>query len=98
MESEKRKPVHPGEVLPEEFPRPLGLSQNRLAIEISVPTRRINEIVLKKQRGVGCPLDTRGKLLSDRAGSRLGIRYADAPWRLTQSMHAEALQIGRLTP
>jgi addiction module HigA family antidote len=51
MESEKLKPVHPGEVLQEEFLRPLGLSQNRLAIEISVPARRINEIVLKK-RGI----------------------------------------------
>jgi addiction module HigA family antidote len=39
-------PVHPGEVLLEEFIKPLNLSQNRLAIEISVDARRINEIVL----------------------------------------------------
>lgn len=43
---EKLHPVHPGEVLLEEFIKPLGLSQNRLAIEISVDARRINEIVL----------------------------------------------------
>ena len=39
------KPVHPGEILWEEFMQPYGLSQNRLANEIGVPPRRINEIV-----------------------------------------------------
>jgi addiction module HigA family antidote len=43
---EKLKPVHPGEVLAEEFLKPMNLSQNRLAIEIGVDARRINEIVL----------------------------------------------------
>jgi antitoxin HigA-1 len=43
-------PVHPGEVLPEEFLKPLQLSQARLAIRIGVPPRRINEIVLGKRR------------------------------------------------
>ena len=38
-------PVHPGEVLLEEFLEPMGLSQYRLAKEIHVPARRINEIV-----------------------------------------------------
>jgi len=38
--------VHPGEVLLEEFLKPLLLSQNRLALNIGVPARRINEIVL----------------------------------------------------
>jgi len=38
-------PVHPGEILLEEFLQPLGLSQYRLAKETSVPPRRINEIV-----------------------------------------------------
>jgi addiction module HigA family antidote len=41
--------VHPGEVLLEEFLVPLGISQNRLAREIGVPPRRINEIVLGKR-------------------------------------------------
>jgi antitoxin HigA-1 len=47
----KRKlaPIHPGEVLLEEFLHPMGLSQNRLAIAIGVPARRINEIVLRKR-------------------------------------------------
>lgn len=38
-------PVHPGEILNEEFLAPLGISQYRLAKELSVPPRRINEIV-----------------------------------------------------
>ncbi len=37
--------IHPGEVLSEEFLRPLGLSQNRLALDIGVPSNRINDIV-----------------------------------------------------
>ena len=44
-------PVHPGEVLSEEFLKPLNLSQNRLALSVGVPARRINEIVLGK-RGI----------------------------------------------
>jgi antitoxin HigA-1 len=44
-------PVHPGEILREEFLAPLGISQYRLAKEIYVPARRINEIVLEK-RGI----------------------------------------------
>ena len=39
------EPVHPGEVLMEEFLKPMGISQYRLAKDISVPPRRINEIV-----------------------------------------------------
>jgi len=42
----KLKNVHPGEVLLEEFLKPMGVSQNRLARNIGVPPRRINEIVL----------------------------------------------------
>jgi len=41
--------THPGEVLLEEFLKPMELSQNRLAREIGVPPRRINEIVLGKR-------------------------------------------------
>src|ERR1700689_1459399 len=41
----KLAPVHPGEILLEEFLNPLKLSQNRLAKDTSVPPRRINEIV-----------------------------------------------------
>ena len=47
---EKLQPIHPGEVLYDEFLRPLGLSQNQLALAIRVPARRINEIVHGKRR------------------------------------------------
>ncbi|HNT78702.1 MAG TPA: HigA family addiction module antitoxin [Anaerolineae bacterium] len=43
-------PIHPGEVLLEEFLKPMGISQNHLAMKIGVPARRINEIVLGKRR------------------------------------------------
>lgn len=51
MARKAHAPVHPGEVLLEEFLQPLGLSQYRLARDISVPPRRINEIVHGK-RGI----------------------------------------------
>lgn len=44
--TDKLKPIHPGEVLLEEFLKPMNLSQNRLGIDIGVDARRINEIVL----------------------------------------------------
>ena len=51
MARKKLKPIHPGEVLLEDFLGPLEISQYRLARDISVPPRRINEIVLGK-RGI----------------------------------------------
>ena len=50
--SENRKipPLHPGEVLLEEFLLPLGISQNKLALAMRVPARRINEIVHGRRR------------------------------------------------
>ena len=50
MINKKMLPLHPGEILLEEFLKPMGLSQNRLALDIRVPARRINEIVLGKRR------------------------------------------------
>ena len=47
--TDKLTPIHPGEVLLEEFIKPMNLSQNRLAIDIGVDARRINEIVLGKR-------------------------------------------------
>ena len=41
-------PVHPGEILQTEFLDPMGISQNKLAMALHVPARRINEIVLGK--------------------------------------------------
>ena len=50
MRKKKMPPLHPGEILFEEFLKPIGLSQNRLALDIRVPARRINEIVQGKRR------------------------------------------------
>jgi addiction module HigA family antidote len=49
MNNEKLNPIHPGEILLEEFLLPMGISQYRLAKSISVPPRRINEIVHGKR-------------------------------------------------
>jgi addiction module HigA family antidote len=43
------EPIHPGEILMEEFLKPMGISQYRLAKDINVPARRINEIVQGKR-------------------------------------------------
>jgi len=51
MKTHKLAPIHPGEILREEFMKPRNLSQNALARALNVPPRRINEIVLEK-RGV----------------------------------------------
>lgn len=46
----KLEPIHPGEVLMEDFIGPLGVTQHRLAVAIGVPPRRINEIVHGQRR------------------------------------------------
>jgi len=45
MATRRLRPVHPGEILLDEFLKPLGISQYRLAKDVSVPPRRINDIV-----------------------------------------------------
>jgi len=49
MTKQKLQPIHPGEILMEEFLKPMGISQYKLAKDISVPARRINEIVQGKR-------------------------------------------------
>ena len=49
MSDQRLPPIHPGEILLEEFLEPMGISQYRLAKDISVPPRRINEIVHGKR-------------------------------------------------
>jgi antitoxin HigA-1 len=73
----KHPPVHPGEVLLEEFLRPMGVSQYRLAKDIGVPARRINEIV-HGQRAISA--DTALRLsrffnMSERFWLNLQARY-----------------------
>jgi antitoxin HigA-1 len=58
MNAKKMKPIHPGEILVEEFMKPMGISQNKLARDIDVPPRRINEICLEK-RGISADISLR---------------------------------------
>ena len=50
MGEKKLLPIHPGEILQHEFIEPMGLTQNKLAQALNVPTRRINEIARGKRR------------------------------------------------
>jgi len=77
MPRRKPAPIHPGEILLEEFLVPLGVSQYRLAKDISVPPRRINEIV-RGQRSITA--DTALRLarffgMTERFWLNLQIRY-----------------------
>ncbi len=77
MKKEKLAPIHPGEILMEEFLRPLSISQYRLAKDINVPARRINEIVQGKR---SISADTALRLsryfnLSERFWLNLQARY-----------------------
>ena len=49
MKETTLRPIHPGEILLEEFLKPMKISQYRLALDIGVPPRRINEIVHGKR-------------------------------------------------
>lgn len=77
MAAKKMASIHPGEILMEEFLRPLGLSQYRLAKDISVPPRRINEIVLGKRS------------ISADTALRLGRYFGNSPqfWMNLQSRY-----------
>jgi addiction module HigA family antidote len=77
MTARKLPPIHPGEILLEEFLKPMNISQYRLAKDISVPARRINEIVLGKR---AISADTALRLsryfgLSERFWLNLQARY-----------------------
>ena len=58
--------IHPGEILREEFMVPMGISQNKLAIELRIPASRIGEIV-NERRGISADTAVR-YLLRDRPG------------------------------
>jgi len=77
MAERKLPPIHPGEILLEEFLKPLGLSQYRLAKDIGVPPRRVNEIILGK-RAISANTALRLSRyfgLSDRFWMNLQARY-----------------------
>ena len=65
---------HPGEILLEDFLKPLGLSQNALARAIGVPPRRINEIVLGKRAVTADTALRRARYVSVSDGMVLGLQ------------------------
>ena len=77
MAEKRQPPIHPGEILLEEFLKPMNISQYRLAKDINVPARRINEIVQGKR---AISADTALRLsryfgLSERFWMNLQARY-----------------------
>ncbi len=84
----KLAPIHPGEILLTEFLEPLGLSQYRLAHDVSVPPRRINEIVHGKRA-----------ITADTA-LRLGRYFGVSPqfWLNLQTRHDLEVERDRLGP
>lgn len=73
----KLKPVHPGEILREEFMEPLGLSMNRLALDLRVPVTRVAEIVHER------------RAISADTALRLGRYFGTSPefWVNLQARH-----------
>lgn len=78
--------VHPGEVLSEEFLKPLKLSQNRFALEIGIDARRINEIVLGRRK------------ISAEAALRLARYFGNSPqfWLDLQAEYDLDVAVDRL--
>ena len=92
MKTNKLAPIHPGEILREEFMKPLGLSQNALARALNVPPRRINEIVREK-RGITADTALRlARYFGTTAELWTGLQ-ADYDLRLAR--HAKEQQIER---
>ena len=91
--------IHPGEVLLEEFLKPLGISQNKLARETKVPPRRVNEIVLGKR---SITPDTALRLAryfgtSEKfwLGLQMDFDLEEARNRLAAVIHREVLPLAR---
>ena len=84
--NKKLNAIHPGEILNEEFLKPLSLSQNQIARDIKVPPRRINEIVLGKRR-----------ITADTA-LRLAIYFKTSPqfWMNLQSAYDLDLELDEI--
>ncbi len=86
MPSRRLAPVHPGEILDEEFLKPLSLTQYRLAKGLKVPARRINEIILRK------------RAISADTALRLGRFFRNSPrfWLNLQTSYDLEVEADRL--
>ena len=89
----KLKNVHPGEVLLEEFLKPMDISQNMIARDIGVPPRRINEIVLER-RSITADTDLRlSRALGTSEGFWLGLQ---ADYDLEEKRHVIAKELNNI--
>ena len=94
----KLKNIHPGEVLFEEFLNPMNISQNKLACDIDVPPRRINEIVHAK-RGITADTDLRlSRALGTSEGFWLGLQADYDLEEKKTSLKSKLLKIRSLVP
>jgi addiction module HigA family antidote len=90
-----RKPTHPGEVLLEEFLKPMGLSQRDLASGIRVPYQRVNELI-NRRRGITAATALRlGKFFGTSAGFWMNLQLR---WELYRAQEAEANVLKRIRP
>lgn len=90
-----REPTHPGEMLLEEFLKPMGISQRDLADAIHVPYQRVNELV-NGRRGVTSSTALRlSKYFGNSAGFWMSLQYR---WDLFQTMKKEAQELERIQP
>ena len=83
--------IHPGEILREEFLKPVGLSQNKLAREIGVPPRRINEIVLEKRSITADTAIRLAKYFGTSEGFWMGLQ-ADYDLEKTHRLYGEKIE------
>ncbi len=90
-----REPTHPGEMLVEEFLKPMGISQRDLADDIHVPYQRVNELV-NRRRGMTPSTALRlSKYFGNSAGFWLSLQHR---WDLFQAMKVEAEELKRIQP
>ncbi len=90
-----REPTHPGEMLLEEFLKPMGISQRDLAMAIHVPYQRVNELV-NRRRGITPSTALRlSRYLGNSAGFWLSLQHR---WDLYHAMKLEARELKRISP
>ena len=91
MKTTKLAPIHPGEILREEFMKPRDLSQNALARALNVPPRRINEIVLEK-RGITADTALRLARFFGTSAEMWTVLQADYDLRLARHDKARVIE------
>lgn len=90
-----REPTHPGEMLSEEFLKPLGISQRDLADGIHVPYQRVNELV-NQRRGITPSTALRlSRYFGNSAGFWMSLQYR---WDLYRALRSEAPELEKIQP